>query len=634
MRDITLGTAGHVDHGKTALIKALTGIDTDRLKEEKARGITIELGFAHLVLPDGITVGIVDVPGHERFVKHMVAGATGIDCVALVIAADEGIMPQTKEHLAICSLLGVKTGLIALTKIDLVDDEWLALVTEDIREFTAGTFLEGAPIIPLSSVTGVGLKDFIRALSTLFAAIEEREEGEIFRLPIDRVFTARGFGTIVTGTVASGRLALGDEVVVMPQGKKGRIRGLQCHGTAVELVRRGQRAAANIPGLDREEIDRGNVLCPPNTLLSSPRLDAFLSTLPDTVKSIKNRQIVRLHVGTTEVMARLTIVGNDALTAGEDAYVQFFTEAPLALMGGDRFVIRAYSPITTLGGGVILDPLPRKYKRSDKGYRQDLETLHHGTLEERLITFLNRAEWKGVTMQELVLRTGEPSARIRPLLETIATQRKVILMKEEERLVSTTVYQRLKERMREKVAVYHEKYPLKEGLPREELRQAVGEYVSPRLFAQALADLERAGSITVEKERVRATHHHVTLGHLETLKTQLEMRYRAAGLMPPSRREILATFSDAKDASTVLDMLLREGILVKVCDDFYFHRDPLARLREDYREMLLREEKATPISFKELTGLTRKYAIPLMEYFDTQKLTIRMGDYRVLRTKS
>jgi len=287
MRDITLGTAGHVDHGKTALIKALTGIDTDRLKEEKARGITIELGFAHLVLPDGITVGIVDVPGHERFVKHMVAGATGIDCVALVIAADEGIMPQTKEHLAICSLLGVKTGLIALTKIDLVDDEWLALVTEDIREFTAGTFLEGAPIIPLSSVTGVGLKDFIRALSTLFAAIEEREEGEIFRLPIDRVFTARGFGTIVTGTVASGRLALGDEVVVMPQGKKGRIRGLQCHGTAVELVRRGQRAAANIPGLDREEIDRGNVLCPPNTLLSSPRLDAFLSTLPDTVKSIK-----------------------------------------------------------------------------------------------------------------------------------------------------------------------------------------------------------------------------------------------------------------------------------------------------------------------------------------------------------
>lgn len=634
MRHITLGTAGHVDHGKTALVRALTGIDTDRLKEEKERGITIELGFAHLLLPDGIMVGIVDVPGHERFVKHMVAGATGIDCVALIIAADEGIMPQTREHLAICSLLGVTTGLIALTKIDLVDREWLDLVSEDIRDFVAGTFLEGAPIIPLSSVTGEGLETFMHALAERVATIAAREDAGIFRLPIDRIFTMKGFGTIVTGTVTSGHLSVGDEVVIMPAGKRGRVRGMQHHGKAVDTVSRGQRAAANIQGVAKDEVPRGSVLSLPDTLIPSHRLDAFLTMLPVTAGTLKNRQLVRLHVGTDELTARMVIIGHETVPAGKSAYVQLFVEKPLAVVAGDRFVIRSYSPMTTIGGGLILDPLPRKYKRSYTTYEEELVSLHHGPLQERMRTVLNRSGWVGAQPREIILRTGTAYGQIRPALEEMCARNEVAIVEDDEhRMVSGEIYCRLKERIGKQIADYHEQHPLKEGIPREALRQMVGGYISARLFTQALLELEHEGAIVVEKEWVRAAQHRVTFGNLERLRADVEKKYRVAGLTPPSRREILAEFGSTKEVEAVLDMLLKEGVLVKVSEDLYFHHEPLSRLEEDYRALLLREDKATPVTFKELTGLTRKFVIPLMEYFDARKLTLRMGDYRILRTK-
>lgn len=634
MKHVIVGTAGHVDHGKTALVKALTGIDTDRLKEEKERGITIDLGFAHLSLSSGKTVGVVDVPGHERFVKNMVAGATGIDCVVMVIAADEGVMPQTREHLAICSLLGVKKGLVALTKIDLVDRDWLSLVEEDIRELTRDSFLAGAPIIPLSSITGEGIKEFLHALERIIETIEEEEDSGVFRLSIDRVFTVKGFGTVVTGSVTSGRIKVGEEVQILPTGRKGKVRGIQSHGVTVESASAGQRAAINIQGVDKSEVERGHVLCRAGTLIPSFRLDTWFQHLPSAEKEIKNRQIVRLHVGTSEIMSRLVLIGRDSLPPGEGVYAQMFLEKPATVMAGDRFVVRSYSPVTTIGGGHILDPLPRKYKKTMVAYESDLDTLRQGAPEERIKTIIRRAGWKGASTAEIIVRTGLGTSRVKPLLERMAGEKEVTLIEEDEkRAVSGDVLQSLKETTLEKIALYHRENPLKEGIPKEELRQLIGNFVPSRLFNHALGELEKLGKLVVEKERVRLPHHIVSLGSLETLRTRLEERYLKAGLTPPTKREILEEGLSPKEVEIVLEILIKEGVLAKVSEGLYFHRDNLNRLWEDYRQLLLREGKVTPLQFKEMTGLTRKFIIPLMEYFDAQKLTLRTGDYRILRGK-
>ncbi|MBN2538823.1 MAG: selenocysteine-specific translation elongation factor, partial [Deltaproteobacteria bacterium] len=363
MKHIILGTAGHVDHGKTSLIKALTNVDTDRLKEEKERGITIELGFAPLVLPDGQRIGIVDVPGHEKFVKNMVAGVGGIDLVALVIAADEGIMPQTREHFEICELLGIKRGLVALTKIDMVDKEWLALVQEDIRNFFEGTFLETAPIVPLSSVTGVGLAEFLAALNEIISTLDERTDSGLFRLPVDRVFTMKGFGTVITGTLASGKIRVGDTVEITPAGGQAKIRGIQVHNETAQAAQAGQRTAINLQGTDRTTIERGYVLTRPSTFQASNRLDIHMRYLASAGKKLKNRALVRFHTGTSEAISRIILPDRDHIEPGEETYAQVIPETPVVAMSGDRFVIRSYSPITTVGGGEIIDPLAKKRKK-------------------------------------------------------------------------------------------------------------------------------------------------------------------------------------------------------------------------------------------------------------------------------
>ncbi|HOJ51002.1 MAG TPA: selenocysteine-specific translation elongation factor [Syntrophales bacterium] len=634
MKHVILGTAGHVDHGKTALVKALTGIDTDRLKEEKERGITIDLGFAFLHLPSGKTIGIVDVPGHERFVKNMVAGATGIDCVVLVIAADEGVMPQTREHLAICSLLGVKKGLVALTKVDLVEKEWLALVTDEVREFTRGTFLEGAPIVPVSSVTGEGIEAFLVALDDCISKVEAESDSGVFRLPVDRVFTVKGFGTVLTGTIASGHITVGEEVVILPSGRRGKVRGIQNHGIPVERAYRGQRAAVNISGWDKSEAQRGDVLCRPGTLTPTHRLDTLLEFLPSNERDLKTRQLVRLHVGTCEVMARVVIIGRESVRPGEAAYAQLFLERPTAVMAQDRFVIRSYSPITTIGGGLVLDPLPKKYRKGFKGYEEELAILRQGEEEERVKVIVDRGGWAGVSLSELVMRTGIGISRLKTVIEALwSRQDAVVIEDDEKRSVSGRIYQLLQGNIREEIASYHEKNPLKEGVPKEELRQLLGGFISPRLFNRALAALEKSGVVTVERELVRLSQHRVSLDNLKELRQRLEDRYLRAGLMPPTRREVLEGNDAPPETEVVLELLTKEGVLVKVSEELYFHKEAIQRLWEDYRTLLLREGKATPLSFKEMTGLTRKFIIPLMEYFDAQKLTIRTGDYRILRGK-
>jgi len=366
MKHFIIGTAGHVDHGKTALIKAITGIDTDRLKEEKERGISIELGFASLTLPDGRTFGIVDVPGHERFIRNMVSGASGIDMVIMVIAADEGVMPQTREHLHICSLLGIKKGLVALTKVDMVAGEWLDLVKDDVREFLKGTFLEASPVIPVSSIAGTGLKELLDALGRVASEIEGESEEGPFRLPVDRAFTMKGFGTVVTGTLISGDIKLGEEVEILPPGITAKVRGIQIHNQSATIAEAGQRTAINLQGVERNTIVRGVVLARPRTFKPSIRLDVCLEYLSNNNRRLKNRNLVRFHVGTNEVIGRIILLDREDVEPGAKASTQIVLESPIVAMARDRFVIRSYSPVTTIGGGMIVDPLPKKHKRSSE----------------------------------------------------------------------------------------------------------------------------------------------------------------------------------------------------------------------------------------------------------------------------
>ncbi len=633
-RHIILGTAGHVDHGKTSLIKALTNVDTDRLKEEKERGITIELGFAPLILPDGQKLGIVDVPGHERFVKNMVAGAGGIDLVAMVIAADEGVMPQTREHLDICDLLGIKEGVVALTKTDMVDKEWLAMVQEDIRHFLEGTFLEKAPIIPVSSVTGQGLPELLRALYEIISRVDDRSDSGFFRLPVDRVFTMKGFGTVLTGTLASGKIRLGDSVEIMPSGAQAKIRGIQVHNEISDIAQAGQRTAINLQGVDKTTIERGYVLTRPSTFQASSRLDVYFNYLPGVSKKLKNRALVRFHTGTSETISRVIMPGRDELAPGESAYAQILPETPLVAMSGDHFVIRSYSPVTTIGGGQITDPLARKHRKNP--LPGEAEKLHRGTSEEKSAIIMDRAGIDGISILTLAIRTGLLPGEQEKILEKMLSERKALLIdREERRVVSSRVYIDFQARLLSEVSAYHSRYPLKEGISREELRTTLGGFIDTKLFGRALKDLVAEGSIVAEKDNVRIENHSVNLKEDEAkLRKEITGIYQSAALAPPSTKEIIDRFSaDKKMANDILNIMLSENILVKVNEDLYFYREAIDQLKNDYRALLIKDGKASPASFKDMTGLSRKFIIALMEYFDKAKFTIRVENHRMLRER-
>jgi len=636
MKHIILGTAGHVDHGKTALIKALTGVDTDRLKEEKERGITIELGFASLTLPDGQILGVVDVPGHERFIKNMVSGAAGIDLVIMVIAADEGVMPQTREHLHICSLLGLKKGLVALTKVDMVDKDWCGLVTDDIRTFLQGTFLETCPIVPVSALTGAGLPDLLNALSHIVVELEEKNDAGLFRLPIDRVFSIKGFGTVVTGTLISGQIRTGEDVMILPRRISSRIRGMQVHNLSVNLAESGQRTAVNLQGVDKTMIERGDVLMRPGTLETTRRLDVFFEYLAANEKKLKNRALVRFHAGASEIMARISFLDHDDIAPGDRVFAQLFMAVPAVAMAGDHFVIRSYSPVTTIGGGVVIDPLARKHKRYSDGIMRELKRLQHGDDLEKIETVIDRSSFTGIDLQGLVIRTGIPQNQVKKRLESLFSQKRAILLgREETRVVSGSVYQDLQEKLMSEIRAFHEEFPLQEGMSREELRTKAGSFVSPRLFNAVLRDLEKNDRIILDRENLRLPDHRVNLhGEMEDLRQAIAEVYRSAGLMPPSMREISEKFADRKSrVGSVLNVMLKDGSLIKINEDLCFDQATLVKLREDYKKLLLKDGKTTPASFKELTGLSRKYIIPLLEYFDMTKLTVRSGEYRILREK-
>jgi selenocysteine-specific elongation factor len=634
MKKVILGTAGHIDHGKTTLMKVLTGVDLDRLKEEKERGITIELGFTSLSLPSGQKIGIVDVPGHERFVKNMVAGVGGIDMVLMVIAADEGVMPQTREHLDICRFLGIKQGLIALTKIDLVDEEWLALVQEDIRRAVQGTFLEQAPIVPLSSTTGVGIPELLKSLDVIVASIRERPSSGIARLPIDRVFTMKGFGTVITGTLLAGTVSVGDEVEILPSAIKTKIRGIQVHKESVTTVNAGMRTAINLQGIEKSLITRGEVLTAPNTLLPSNRADAWLEYLATAPHPLKDRTRVRFHAGTAEVLGEVRMLAGSALQPGQSGFVQLVFETPVIVLPHDRYVIRSYSPIHTIGGGEILDNLARKHKKNADDLINRLSTLKNGTVREALMIFCAEAGLRGLTDAHIQARLGLEPSRRRTLLEELHESGDLVIIAQDPvEIAAPQAITHLEQRVLHTLEEFHTKNPLKIGLLWEELRARMPFDTNPKLFSFVIHTLLKAGRITLSKEHLSLAGSSPTLQEDQKLlqKKILDL-YEKSGLMPPTFKECLELMQlSEKEAANLMGLLIREGRLIKVNEELYFDVKSINKLTAEVVAFLEKHGEISTQGFKELTGLSRKFMIPLFEHLDKAKITIRVGDRRVLR---
>jgi selenocysteine-specific elongation factor len=633
MKQVVMGTAGHIDHGKTQLVKALTGIDTDRLKEEKERGITIDLGFAHLTTADGTEVGVIDVPGHERFVRNMLAGVGGIDLVMLVIAADEGVMPQTREHLAICQLLAIKEGLVALTKTDLVDGDWLELVIEDTREFLKGTFLEGKPIVPVSAKVGSGLDELKHVLQTLVARVPAKHLEGKFRLPIDRVFTIRGFGTVVTGTLFSGSVRVEDRIEIYPKGLQVKVRGLQVHNQSVAEAVAGQRTAVNLQGIEKVELTRGDVLGRPGEFIPTFMLDAALQLLADAPRPLRHRSRVRLHLGTSEIMGRVILLDRDELAPGDEAYVQFRLEEPAIALPRDRYVIRSYSPVQTIGGGVLLDVLPVKHRRGEDGLTTHFHQLARGTPEEVFLHHLKLAKHQGLRLSEFLPRIEVSPSRLRQMAAALHRRGAVRAVNADLGwYLHEEAFNHLTTELRDHLATFHRQHPLRPGTSLEDLRAKV-RGLDERVCVLALEALRERGEVVVERDRVRLASHQVALDDTrEQLLRQVEAAFLAGGYQPPRVEEVFEKLQVGKGHDReLLQVLVDQGRAVRLKENVVFHRQVLQKVEATLVQFLREHREITPVEFKDLLGISRKYAIPLLEYFDSQKLTIRVGDKRILR---
>ncbi len=629
MKRIVIGTAGHIDHGKTTLVKAMTGIDCDRLKEEKERGITTELGFAHWHLGDDLVAGIVDMPGHEKFVRHMVAGAWGIDTVMLVVAADEGVMPQTREHMDVCEILGLTSGIVVITKKDLVDEEMLQLVEEDVKEFLKGRVLENAPVVAVSAVTGENL-DVLRDIVTgISAGIEERSREGMFRLPVDRVFSLKGLGTVVTGTCISGFLGVGEEIEIFPMGKRAKVRNIQAYHDDVKEAVAGQRIALNLQGLDRIEVERGGMVARPDTLLFSSRIDASLKLLKLPLKPIRHDSILRFHIATTQEEARLVILGRDDIEPGQELFVQFVFKKPVVVLPGDRFILRGSYAIQTVGGGRVLDIMPPRHKRKSADLGRVYDLLHKGNDLEKAGYHIRKNGFKGIRHQLLAALMGKD------LRSTEKIGSSLLSGNAAKKIGATYIHRECFAEYKEKliafVSEYHGANPLKVGIPKEELRMRLP-VTDVQVFQAALDECTGDGRIIVEKDKVLSSAH--AKGTEETGKMERRVldALLAAGFTPPYTKEMSAAIGiSEKDLRDLLDRLAFGGSVVKVAQDMYFHCNIIDELKERAANFLRLHQEMTPSDFKSELDLSRKYLIPLLEYLDRIKLTIRKGDKRVLR---
>lgn len=632
MKHVIIGTAGHIDHGKTTLIEALTGRSTDRLKEEKERGISIELGFTYFDLPSGKRAGIIDVPGHEKFIKNMLAGVTGMDIVLLVVAADEGVMPQTKEHIAILDLLGIEKGLIVLTKSDLVDSEWLELVIDDVKNEVKGSFLENVPIIPVSSVKKTGLDEVIKLIDEMALELEDRETDDTPRLPIDRVFTISGFGTVVTGTLLSGKFNVGDEVQIFPGEKIARIRNLQVHDQDTETAFAGQRVAINMAGIKKEEIERGDVVAPKDSMQDTLMLDVKVKLIKDIDRSIKNRTRLRLYIGTKEVLCRIVLLDKEVLNPGEEAYAQLRLEEKTVAKRGDRFILRFYSPMFTIGGGQVLEPNPTKKQPFDEKALEELRIKEEGRTIDIIEKIIKDKSSFFPTIKEISTTTAMLEEKVKEDVDSLIKAEKLISfsLTKDIHLIHIDYFNQLSEKIIEELEIYHEKYPLRIGMPKEEMRSRLLNKAPNRVGELFLDLLVEKGLIEQRKEAIFKKGFKIELNdHQVGIKNKIIENYIEEGFLPPKKEELIK-LADPNEVEEIINLLVNRGEIVKLNEEVYLHQTILKEGIKRLKDYIKDKGSITVAQYRDVLNTNRKVALSLLEYFDQIKITKRDGDKRIL----
>ena len=635
MKSVTVGTAGHIDHGKSTLVRALTGIDPDRLEEEKRRGITIDIGFAHLELPtpdgrDRLRLGFVDVPGHERFVRNMLAGVGGIDLVILVVAADESIKPQTREHFDICRMLNIRRGLTVLTKADLVDSDTLEVVRLEVEEFLRDSFLDPgtAPIVPVSATTGLGLERLRQELARVANGAPARDPQAAFRLPIDRVFTIKGFGTVATGTLISGTVRKDEEVEVLPGARRVRVRGIQNHNQAAEYAIAGQRTALNLAAVAPEELARGMMLVPAGLFRAGKRLDVEIDLLR-SARPLKDRARVHLHAYTAETIAEVVLIGRKELRPGETGLAQLRLAEAVALLPADRFILRQFSPVITIAGGSVLDTAPQARRLSAADHAAFLRRLQSASREELLAARIVRRQARGLLLSDAVAESGWLAAQLAPVVASLVQSKQVVQIGES--LVASECFQGARTELLNRLTSFHDKNRLVAGMNRQELRDQLD--LEPPVFAGVVESLVRERRIELQEELIRIPGRGVAMQSDEAeSKKQIEEAFLKAGLEVPALKDVLASLKlDRARAQQIVTLLLRDRTLIKVNEELVFHHQALADLKAKLLEMKKISPKIDISRFKDMTGVTRKYAIPLLEYFDREHVTRRVGNERIIQ---
>ena len=631
-----IGTAGHIDHGKTSLIKALTGQDTDRLKEEKERGISIDLGFAHLDLPDGTQAGVVDVPGHERFIKNMLAGAHGIDLVLFTVAADDGVMPQTEEHLDIVHLLGVNMAIFVITKADLVAPERIAEVEEEIKILTLDTLLEDAPVIAASSATGQGLAELKDLISRTLKRGDKPAPSGYFRLPVDRAFVMQGHGVVVTGTALSGEVTTGEHVRCLPGGELFRVRSLQVHGRSVATAGWGQRVALNLSGPERASIERGHVICHEKLTLISDRFDAFLEVRPAAAKGIKSHQRIRVHMGTAERLAKIILLGaRDKAGPKESAYCQITLAEPLLALRNDHFIVRDETARKTLAGGILIHPWAGKHKRGAPDLQSRLESLHFGDTTSLIESYLDESGEFAPPIDSIHQFLNLKEDVVRAALETIKSLR--VFNAEGEKIYTTeTKWQRSKSKITSSLGEFHKTHPLAPGMDMEELRGKLPYLLSAKIFRTIVDTLIADRILTKEENLLRTAEHRVQLGGQEkSLMDRIKKILGEQPMSPPDLRDIEKQLGVTRNKlAEVIRLLERDGSVTRVATDLYYSSSTIDQVRAILKKFLAEKGEIAAASFRDLIGSSRKYTIPLLEYFDREGLTIRIGDIRRLKSSA
>jgi len=634
MKHIIIGTAGHIDHGKTTLIKALTGRETDTLKEEKARGISINLGFTFFDLPSGKRAGIIDVPGHEKFVKNMLAGVSGIDIVLMVIAADEGVMPQTKEHLEILQLLNIKKGLVVLTKKDMVDEEWLEMIKEDVKDRVKGTFLENSPIIPVSSKTGEGIDKIMEYVEEASEEVEAKDTIGHFRMPVDRVFSVSGFGTVVTGTIFGGRINTGETVEIYPQKITGKIRNIQVHDKDVNFAEAGQRCALNISGVKGEEVSRGNVISKEDIMEPSLTIDCNLYYLKSAEKPLINRQRVRLYHGTDEILCRVIILDKEEVKPGENAYVQLKLEEPIAAQRNDRYVIRSYSPMITIGGGAIIEPVAKKAKRLNKEYLEELKIKESGSADSIVESIVNKLSFNYPGNNEILKALGKNEDRLADILDSLVKEKKIIRLNAGDKPVyihNKFLMKKIGEAS-ELLKEFHKNNPLKAGISKEEFKNKVfGKNLKQRNYDEILDILLKGDIIKITGNNVALYDFQIVYDvYQKEIKETILKQFKEGKYMPPRLEDLSANIKNKKDFKAVLDSLLDQGELYKINEECILYNEYFSEAKNMLTQHIQSNGFITAGEFRDLLDTSRKYAVAILEHFDSLKITKRVEDKRFL----